>query len=78
MSNNRRATLSSSLVVYVTLIKYTQTIKEDPIAQANPNVMTGADVCRDKLMKYFDLSSFESEYYYFACGQFNFILVSPF
>ncbi|KZT31220.1 hATC-domain-containing protein [Sistotremastrum suecicum HHB10207 ss-3] len=66
MSTTSKPTLSSSMNAFVSLVDFLDTIKNSPTALANPSLLAGIAACRDKLLKWFDRASSETEYYYFA------------
>lgn len=66
MSAEKYPTLSSSLNVYVLLLKHVDKIALDPLAISNPSLRAGVQACKAKLLKFFDLSTYQSGYYYYA------------
>lgn len=68
MAASSRPTLSSSMNSFVVLLDFVDEIKQSPTASNNPSVRAGIEACKDKLLKWFDRASKETEYYYFATG----------
>ncbi|CUA76039.1 Zinc finger BED domain-containing protein DAYSLEEPER [Rhizoctonia solani] len=66
MSGEKYPTLSFSLRVYSLLINYVSTLADAPSVQSVPSLMNGLEACQAKLLEFFDKSTFDSEYYYFA------------
>ncbi|QRV98020.1 AC transposase [Ceratobasidium sp. AG-Ba] len=59
-------TLSFSLRVYFLLISYVLDLEKSPELKRFPQLSAGVSACKDKLLEYFDKSTYDSEYYYFA------------
>ena len=59
-------TLCASLQQYVIVLKHVDNMAASPEVQSIPSLQLAVDRCRDKLLKFFDKSTFESEYYFFA------------
>ncbi|KAJ8081603.1 hypothetical protein PM082_007449 [Marasmius tenuissimus] len=66
MSAGHFPTLLSSLLVYTKLMHHIKTFIKSDIALLNPELKAGLEACKEKLEKYFDKSTYESEYYYAA------------
>ncbi|KAF5323157.1 hypothetical protein D9758_016791 [Tetrapyrgos nigripes] len=66
MSSGLFPTLSASLLIYVKLIKAVNNFMQSETAKKNASVRAGLVACKEKLEKYFDKSTYESEYYYAA------------
>ncbi|CAE7121114.1 unnamed protein product [Rhizoctonia solani] len=66
MSGDKYPTISLSLRVYSLLINYVSKLESTPSVQSVPSVSMGLRACRDKLLEFFDRSTYDSEYYYFA------------
>ena len=69
MSGEKYPTLSSSLQTYALLINHVSGALEDLEVCNNPTLKGAFEDCKEKLLKWFDRSSYESDYYYFATGQ---------
>ncbi|QRV94993.1 AC9 transposase [Ceratobasidium sp. AG-Ba] len=66
VSGEKYPTLSFSLRVYFVLISYVTRLQNDSSVQNSPAALAGVRACREKLLQYFDQSTYDSEYYYFA------------
>ncbi|KAG8687097.1 hypothetical protein FRC11_007801 [Ceratobasidium sp. 423] len=66
MSGEKYPTLSFSLRVYSLLINYVSKLMNMPTIQSTPSLMNGLEACQKKLLEFFDQSTFDSKYYYFA------------
>lgn len=72
MSCGHYPTLSSSIFVYVSLIDHIEKLETEALSLNNSEVLLqGLLACKTKLNDYFDRSTFESEYYYFATCMFT-------
>lgn len=71
VSGSKYTTLSSSLHVYTILHDHVLAMKSAAAVLASPDLVTAVDSCYEKLMKYMDVSTFQTEYYYYATGEFN-------
>lgn len=60
--------MSSSLGVYARLISKVDLWKKQDDVAGSTALSQGLDACKAKLLKFFDKSTFDSEYYYFATG----------
>src|ERR1700733_5134213 len=69
MAGSTYPTLSSTLYTYVALLDHLNKLRASPIAQCNAKLHDGLDVCEEKLRKYLDASTDESECYYFATSK---------
>ena len=75
MSGQKYPTLSSSLYCFVKLTKKLSEFQRTEDARTSPALRQGLCAAKEKLMKYFDCCTFESEYYYFAtCESLNQLL----
>jgi hypothetical protein len=72
MSGSKYPTLSISLFTYVKLHTKLRKFQHSPEARVNRSLHKGIIMAQEKLMKYFDCSTYESEYYYFASGKVTF------
>jgi len=72
MGDSKYPTLSISLFTYVKLHTKLRKFQRSAEAQMNSSLRNGISSAREKLMKYFDCSTYESEYYYFAAGKVDF------
>lgn len=68
MSAEKVPTLSSSLYCYGMLLHHIQELKLSDFARNHANVMAGLDACSDKLSKYLNQSTGESDPLYFSTG----------
>ncbi|QRV96184.1 hAT family dimerization protein [Ceratobasidium sp. AG-Ba] len=66
MAAERYPTLSFSLRIYFVLITYVSKLENEAAAQESPTLCAGVRACKDKLLEFFDQSTYDSEYYYFA------------
>ncbi|KAF8322344.1 uncharacterized protein EI90DRAFT_2481377 [Cantharellus anzutake] len=66
MSGSHYPTLSLSLYNFLALLAVLDTAHKSAIVKNFPNVKAGIDAAKGKLIKFFDKSTAESEYYYFA------------
>ncbi|KIO17384.1 hypothetical protein M407DRAFT_32942 [Tulasnella calospora MUT 4182] len=66
MAGQEYLTLSFALITYVTLLHHVDNISKSPSAVGSPGLRAGVEVCKAKLLKFFDKSTFESELYYIA------------
>lgn len=66
MSSSSYPTLCASLQQYTLIIKHVNKMLEAPEVQELPSLKTAVERCLTKLLKFFDKSTFESEYYFFA------------
>jgi hypothetical protein len=66
MSGEKYPTLSSSLAMYTGLVAHVQAFSKSPQALEMPQLQDGLNACLEKLLKFFDKSTLESEYYYHA------------
>lgn len=76
MAGDKYVTLSSSLAVYATLMGYVSKLLDGPEAQSSPSLKNGLTACYQKLEKFFDKSTFDTEYYYFAMSEHPRLLLS--
>lgn len=67
IAGEKYPTLCTSLQIYTALLGHVQQMRNDAIG--NVAFSNGVDACEEKLLKFFDKSTFESEYYYFAAGE---------
>ena len=74
MGGSKYPTLSISLFTYVKLHTKLRKFQRSAEVQMNSSLRNGISSAHEKLMKYFDRSTYESEYYYFAADSFP---VSP-
>lgn len=70
MAGEKYPTLSSSLRVYAMTIDYLNKLKADPDVKKSQALQNGVQACQNKFYKFFDLSTFDSEYYYFATSEY--------
>ena len=68
MSGQKYPTLSASLFTYTKLMKHLNMIKVTAKVQTSHILHGAINAAFAKLDKYFDCSTWESEYYYYACG----------
>ncbi|KAG7093517.1 hypothetical protein E1B28_007191 [Marasmius oreades] len=73
MSAGDFPTLSSALLVYTKLIRQVDSLMQSDTTILNSEVLAGLKACKVKLEKYFDKSTYESEYYYAATGTLSFL-----
>ncbi|EUC60341.1 hypothetical protein RSOL_337550, partial [Rhizoctonia solani AG-3 Rhs1AP] len=66
MSAEKYPTLSFSLRIYFVLILYVSRLEQSSIVQESAPLAAGVHACKSKLLEFFDKSTFDSEYYYFA------------
>ncbi|KAK1215151.1 hypothetical protein PQX77_022248 [Marasmius sp. AFHP31] len=66
MSSASFPTLSISLLIYTKLIRHVEAFMKTTVAQENPIAQEGLQACKEKLEKYYNKSTAESEYYYAA------------
>ncbi|CAE7143516.1 unnamed protein product [Rhizoctonia solani] len=66
ISGEKYPTLSFSLQIYFILIQYVTRLEEDSAIMRSPVTLRGLKACKGKLVEYFDKSTYDSEYYYFA------------
>ncbi|KAG8921767.1 hypothetical protein FRC01_014904 [Tulasnella sp. 417] len=71
MSGDKYVTLSSSLAVYATLMGHVSKLLNGPEAQTSPALQNGLQACYQKLEKFFDKATFDTEYYYFAMSAYS-------
>lgn len=69
MSGDKYVTLSSSLAVYVTLMNYVAKLQKSPTITSSQALQNGLSACYEKLQKFYDKSTFDTEYYYFATSE---------
>lgn len=72
MSGDKYVTLSKSLAVYATLMGYVSKLLNGPEARSSTPLKNGLTACYQKLEKFFDKSTFNTEYYYFAMSEYRF------
>lgn len=70
MSGEKDPTLSFSLRVYFILISYVTTLEKGLLERDSPAALNGVQACKEKLLEFFDKSTYDSEYYYFAMSEF--------
>jgi hypothetical protein len=68
ISGSQYPTLSLSLYYYLSLLATLDAAHKSAIVEDFPNLQAGIDAAKTKLIKFFDKSTAESEYYYFATG----------
>ncbi|CAE6380725.1 unnamed protein product, partial [Rhizoctonia solani] len=66
MAAEKYPTLSFSLRIYFVLIAYVSRLEESLEVQGSAALEAGIHACKSKLLEFFDKSTFDSEYYYFA------------
>ncbi|KAG8953458.1 hypothetical protein FRC04_002300 [Tulasnella sp. 424] len=69
MSGDQYVTLSSSLAVYAALMSYVAKLRKMPAIRSSLALQNGLSACYEKLEKFYDKSTFETEYYYFATSK---------
>lgn len=69
MAAEKYPTLSFSLRIYFVLISYTSRLEEDLTIRRYPSMLPGIRACKEKLLEFFDKSTYDSEYYYFATSK---------
>jgi hypothetical protein len=69
MAAEKYPTLSYSLRIYYLLISYVSRLENEPAVKQTPSVLAGVNACKNKLLDFFDQSTFDSEYYYFATSK---------
>jgi hypothetical protein len=70
MAAEKYPTLSFSLRVYFLLISYVSDLEKSSVATQSPSFLAGIAACKQKLLDFFDKSTYDSEYYYFATGMY--------
>ncbi|EUC59808.1 transmembrane protein, putative, partial [Rhizoctonia solani AG-3 Rhs1AP] len=66
MAAKKYPTLSFSLRIYFVLISYVSKLEQRAIVQESMVMAAGVRACKAKLLDFFDKSTYDSEYYYFA------------
>jgi hypothetical protein len=66
MSSSTYPTLCASLQQYAIVLKHVDNMSNAPEVQEIPLLKAAVERCRNKLLKFFDKSTYESEYYFFA------------
>jgi hypothetical protein len=56
--------------VYFILITYVTTLEKGLSTAGSPAALNGVQACKEKLLEFFDKSTYDSEYYYFAMSEF--------
>jgi hypothetical protein len=69
MAAEKYPTLSFSLRIYFVLITYVSRLEESLEVQGSTALAAGIHACKSKLLEFFDKSTFDSEYYYFATSE---------
>lgn len=69
MAAEKYLTLSYSLRIYFLLISYVSDLESEVSAQQVPEVLAAVSACKEKLLEFFDKSTYDSEYYYFATSK---------
>jgi hypothetical protein len=69
ISGEKYPTLSSSLALYGHIINHIEKFEADPETRLSPSLAMGLQQAKEKMFKFFDKSTAESEYYYFATGE---------
>ena len=76
MAAEKYPTLSYSLRVYFLLISYVSGLERDTSVTQVPEVLKAISACKEKLLEFFDKSTYDSEYYYFATSEFELVSLS--
>ena len=66
MSGSTYPTLCVTLQQYTLVLKHVDNMSKAPEVQEIPSLKYAVERCRAKLLKFFDKSTFESEFYFFA------------
>ena len=66
MSGSQYPTLSLSLYFYLSLLSTLEVAQNSNAAEDFPCLLAGIQAAKQKLIKFFDKSMAESEFYYFA------------
>lgn len=70
MAAEKYPTLSYSLRVYFVLITFVSSLESETSSRESPALFAGIKACKEKLLEFFDKSTYDSEYYYFATGEY--------
>lgn len=66
MSSSSYPTLCASLQLFAIVLKHVDSMSEAPEVLRNASLKAAVERCRAKLLKFFDRSTYESEYYFYA------------
>ena len=67
--------LSSSLYTYAALLVHTKKCMAQGLAIYDTTLMTGLRACQEKLKKYLDQSTDDSDLYYYATGKCDHVII---
>lgn len=70
MSETTNVTLSWTIYIYAVLIGHARELQNEAAALNNPDLTAAANSMLHKLEKYIDQSTSETEFYYFAMGEY--------
>jgi hypothetical protein len=69
ISGEKYPTISFSLRIYFVLIARLIKLENDVDVMRSSAALSGMRACKEKLLEYFDKSTYDSEYYYFAMSE---------